>query len=170
MECPFCKEEIKEDAIKCKHCNSNLSQPVASANAQAGTATQAIVEQAAFSYYTAVWKKYATFSGRARRKEYWFFGLFNLIAAFLLGFVDGLFGTLNVETGLGLFAGVYNLAVFIPSLAVAVRRLHDIGRSGWWLLLALIPIIGWIILIVWTCSDSHEEPNEHGTNPKYEVA
>jgi len=118
------------------------------------------------NWYIEVLKKYAVFSGRARRKEYWYFALFNLIFSLVLGFIDGVIGTFSPETGLGLLGGIYSLAILIPSLAVSVRRLHDTGRSGWWLLVALIPLIGVIVLLVFTVQDSHQGANEYGENPK----
>ena len=115
-------------------------------------------------WYLAVLKQYAVFTGRARRKEYWMFTLFNLIAAAVLGFVDGVSG------GFGALGALYILAVFIPNLAVSVRRLHDSGRSGWWLLLGLIPLIGGFVLLFFMVQDSEEGENEFGENPKLSEA
>ena len=122
------------------------------------------------NWYLEVLKKYAVFSGRARRKEYWFFVLFNLIISLVLTFIDSGLGTLNEETGYGLLSGVYSLAVLIPSLAVAVRRLHDTGRTGWWLLIGLIPLIGLIVLLIFFVQDSKPGDNEYGPNPKEQAA
>ena len=122
------------------------------------------------NWYLEVLKKYAVFSGRARRKEYWFFVLFNLIISLVLTFIDSALGTLNEETGYGLLSGVYSLAVLIPSLAVAVRRLHDTGRTGWWLLIGLIPLIGLIVLLIFFVQDSKPGENEYGPNPKEQAA
>ena len=122
------------------------------------------------NWYLEVLKKYAVFSGRARRKEYWFFVLFNLIISLVLTFIDSALGTLNEETGYGLLSGVYSLAVLIPSLAVAVRRLHDTGRTGWWLLIGLIPLIGLIVLLIFFVQDSKPGDNEYGPNPKEQTA
>jgi uncharacterized membrane protein YhaH (DUF805 family) len=124
-----------------------------------------IVNNSPLSWYVTVLKKYATFSGRAQRAEYWYFILFNMIATFILMILDAMFGTLDAQTGYGLFSGLYTLAVFIPNIAVSVRRLHDIGKSGWWLLIALIPLIGAILLIIWFATDSKED-NQYGENPK----
>ena len=82
------------------------------------------------NWYIEVLKKYTVFSGRARRKEYWFFVLFNVLVSIALTFIDGVTGTLSAESGVGLLSGLYGLAVLVPSIAVGVRRLHDIGRSG----------------------------------------
>ena len=111
--------------------------------------------------YVQVLKKYAVFSGRARRKEYWMFFLFNIIIAFVIGFVMGFIGAmLGVGTTLSNFASaIYSLAVLIPGIAVAVRRMHDIGRSGWWILLPLVNL-------VFLCLDSQSGDNEYGPNPK----
>ena len=112
------------------------------------------------NYYLDVLKKYAVFSGRARRKEYWMFFLFNIIIGFAIGLVEGFLGTM------GILAIMYTLGVLIPGLAVAVRRLHDTDRSGWWLLIAFVPIIGGIILLVFMVSDSQPGENRFGPNPK----
>lgn len=118
------------------------------------------------NWYLEVWKKYAEFSGRARRKEYWYFALFNFIISVLLAFIDGMTGTFSAEVGLGLLGGLYLLAVLIPGIAVSVRRLHDTERSGWWFLIAFIPIIGPLVLLVFFVIDSTPGQNEYGPNPK----
>ncbi|ARD20894.1 MULTISPECIES: DUF805 domain-containing protein [Shewanella] len=117
-------------------------------------------------WYIKVLKNYINFKDRARRKEYWFFVLFNVIAGILLGILDNITGTLNPETGYGLLSGIYSLAVFLPALGVSVRRLHDTDRSGWWLLIALIPFIGAFVLLYFFVSDSQSETNRFGPNPK----
>jgi uncharacterized membrane protein YhaH (DUF805 family) len=117
-------------------------------------------------WYIEVLRKYAVFGGRARRKEYWFFVLFNILISIGLGIIDGITGTYNVEVGIGLLGSIYALAVLIPSIAVTVRRLHDVDRSGWWILIAFIPIIGAIVLLVFMVLDSNSGPNRFGENPK----
>ena len=114
-------------------------------------------------WYLEVLKKYAVFDGRAHRTEFWMFALVNVIVSLVLGVVDGIIGTRT--GGLGLLGGLYSLAVLVPSLAVGVRRLHDIGRSGWWLLIALIPLVGIIVLIVWYATEGDRAPNAYGPNP-----
>ena len=112
------------------------------------------------NWYLGCWKKYVDFSGRARRTEYWMFVVFTLLATIAIGFVDRLLGTS------GVLYGIYTLAALLPSLAVLVRRLHDTGRSGWMMLIALIPIIGAIVLLVFLCCDSKPGDNRFGPNPK----
>ena len=112
------------------------------------------------NWYLAAFRKYAEFPGRARRQEYWMFTLINLlisIALFIVGLRSG---------ALAVVSGLYALAAFIPGLAVGVRRLHDTGRSGWMMLLSLIPIVGGIVLLVFLCQDSAPGDNRYGSNPK----
>ncbi|MBB6095335.1 uncharacterized membrane protein YhaH (DUF805 family) [Povalibacter uvarum] len=118
------------------------------------------------NWYLDVLKKYAVFSGRARRKEYWFFFLFNFIASIVLAIVDSMLGTVNMTYGIGLLGCIYTLLVLIPGIAVGVRRLHDTDRSGWWLLIGLVPLIGVIVLIVFFVMDSTPGDNRFGPNPK----
>ena len=113
------------------------------------------------NWYLKVLKKYAVFQGRARRAEFWYFVLFNFIISFVLAFIEGL-----LAENSGVLTGLYSLAILIPNLAVSARRLHDTGRSGWWLLIGLIPLIGAIVLIVFWCQDSQPGDNEYGPNPK----
>ena len=109
--------------------------------------------------------KYVDFSGRARRSEYWYFVLFNLIVSIVASILDAVVGT-DFDTGSGgIISSLAGLALFLPGLAAGVRRLHDIDRSGWWILIGLIPIIGWILLIVWYSTDSKPD-NQYGPNPK----
>jgi len=118
------------------------------------------------NWYLQVLKKYAVFTGRAQRAEFWYFVLFNLLISVALALVDVAIGTYSEEAGVGLLYGVYALAVLLPGIAVAVRRLHDTGRSGWWYLIGLIPLIGAIVLIVFWVQDSQPGENQHGPNPK----
>jgi uncharacterized membrane protein YhaH (DUF805 family) len=124
------------------------------------------------NYYIKVLQQYADFNGRARRKEYWIYKIINSIIGGLLFFLDYLLGTtidfldLGEGNSLGILYLVYALFVFIPGLAVAVRRLHDVGKSGWMLLIALIPLIGAIWLLVLYLTDSNPGENKYGPNPK----
>ena len=112
-------------------------------------------------WYLKVLNKYAEFDGRAHRTEYWMFVLFNVLISIGLGLVGGLIGH-----GLQFLSSLYALAVLVPGIAVAIRRLHDIGKSGWWLLVAFVPLIGAIILLVYFVQDSQPENNQYGPNPK----
>lgn len=107
------------------------------------------------NWYLMPWQKFAQFTGRSRRKEYWSFVLGNFIIGFVLGLV-----------GLETIGFVFALAAFIPGIAVAVRRLHDTDRSGWWLLIAFIPLIGVIILIVFLLLNGTSGANRFGPDPK----
>ena len=118
------------------------------------------------NWYLHVLKNYATFSGRARRKEYWMFFLISALISIVLTLLDILLGTYSVEYEAGLFSGLYSLLILIPSIAVVVRRLHDTNRSGWWILISLIPLIGVIVLFVFMCLDSQPGTNRFGANPK----
>ena len=118
------------------------------------------------NWYLKVLKQYADFNGRARRTEYWMFVLFNIIIVFVLGFIDGIIGTSGTQIGIGVLGGLYSLAVLIPGLAVSVRRLHDVGKSGWMILIALIPIIGAIWLLVLMLIGGNAGENKYGANPK----
>lgn len=117
-------------------------------------------------WYLAVLKNYFGFSGRARRSEYWFFVLFNFLIAIALAFVDGMVGTFDAQTGIGMLSGIYSLAVFIPTLAVTFRRLHDTNRTAWWLLIAFVPLIGAIVLLVFMFLEGTPGPNDYGRDPK----
>ncbi len=122
------------------------------------------------NWYLEALKKYAVFGGRARRKEYWYFVLFNALISITLMIIDGVTGPFSAEAGWGLLSGLYTLGVLIPGTAVMVRRLHDTNRSGWWVWIVLIPIIGAIVLIVFLASDSKPEENQYGLSPKASFA
>jgi uncharacterized membrane protein YhaH (DUF805 family) len=112
------------------------------------------------NWYLEVLKKYAEFNGRARRTEYWMFVLFNLLAYVVLGIVERIIHVQMILTT------IYSLAVLVPALAVSVRRLHDTNRSGWWLLVALIPLVGAIVLLVFGVQEGQASQNQYGPNPK----
>ncbi len=110
--------------------------------------------------FVSAWKNAFNFKGRARRSAYWYFVLANLIVSILLNILGSLVGVL------ALVAYLYSIAVFFPSLSLSVRRLHDISKSGWFYLFILIPLVGWIFVLVWMCKDSTPGPNQYGPNPK----
>jgi uncharacterized membrane protein YhaH (DUF805 family) len=124
------------------------------------------------NWYLEVLKKYATFDGRARRKEYWMFTLINFLIMIGLMIVMGIAGQDNPQIIgiLGMILNLYGLAVFLPGLAVTFRRLHDTNRSGWFWLLGFIPIIGAIILIVFLAQDGDASENQYGSKTKLVTA
>ena len=116
-------------------------------------------------YYKDVLRnKYAVFSGRATRSEFWYFALFNGLVSIAISIIGTIAGDKH-----GLLGNLYSLAVLVPSIAVGVRRLHDTGKSAWWFLLCLLPIIGWIWLIVLYVTDSSVGENKYGPNLKEAV-
>jgi len=112
-------------------------------------------------WYLGVWKKYATFDGRARRKEYWMFILFNVIATWVLSFLDAMLG-LSGDMGYGPLYGLYALAVLLPSLAVGVRRMHDTDHSGWWI---IVPFVNFVFAV----TEGTRGSNRFGADPKASV-
>ncbi|MCE5983147.1 DUF805 domain-containing protein [Pseudomonas wadenswilerensis] len=144
--CRGCAKEIHNSAVTCPACGAPQAAAATAAPVAAAPAPTGI-------WYFEVLKKYAVFSGRARRKEYWMFFLVNILVAMVLGFIEGVAGTGAILSNL------YSLALLIPGIAVGVRRMHDTDRSGWWLLL---PIVNLIFL----CQDSQPGPNRFGPNPK----
>ncbi|WP_433649132.1 DUF805 domain-containing protein [Micromonospora zamorensis] len=113
-----------------------------------------------------VFSQYVGFTGRARRSEYWWFALFAVIVGIVAAILDSALG-LTFENGSTGFIGlVVNLALLLPTLAVAVRRLHDTDRTGWWVLIGLVPLVGAIVLIVFFVSDSTHGANRFGPSPK----
>jgi uncharacterized membrane protein YhaH (DUF805 family) len=119
------------------------------------------------NWYLEVLKKYAVFQGRARRMEYWMFTLFNVLITIALMIIGAILG-ISGDGGSNLLSTLYSLAVLLPGLAVSVRRLHDTDRSGWWLLIGLIPLIGAIVLLIFMVQDSQPNENQYGPNPKQE--
>ena len=112
-------------------------------------------------WYFEVLRNYWVFSGRSGRSAYWYFFLFHMLAIIVLTLLDVVLDTFNVQIGLGWLSGIYVLATLAPALGVSVRRLHDIGRSGWWQLLYLT-VIGSILVIVWHASAGEAKANEYG--------
>ena len=101
---------------------------------------------------------YVNFSGRACRSEYWYWILFIIIADIVAGIID-------YAIGIQVVTGLFGLATLLPNLAVAIRRLHDLDRTGWWIFIGLIPLVGWIILIIWYCTRGTAGPNRFGPDP-----
>ncbi len=118
------------------------------------------------NWYVEVLRKYNVFAGRARRSEYWYFFLVNFIISLVMFMLDHLTGTYSETLGTGFFGGLYALAILVPGLAVTVRRLHDTGRSGWWILVGIVPLLGGLVLLYFTVQDSQPGDNVYGRNPK----
>ena len=185
MYCKKCGNEVGQNAY-CPHCGCMIINREAGTSSNgAGSGSQGTdfggAEVESFnliSAYKSMFKKYAQFSGRSRRSEYWYATLANFLIGFIAEIIfmipaisallsDGPSGGTLVGMGvLYVLILIYSLAVFVPLLALQIRRLHDIGKSGWYLLLALIPWVGSIILLVFACMDSQPGPNQYGPNPK----
>lgn len=115
------------------------------------------MEKSIFGWYGYTFAQYATFSGRARRTEYWYFALINTIASIAIMIAFGEDSAASL---------VFALVLFLPNIAVGARRLHDIGRTGWWQLIILVPIIGWIVMIVFGATNGQVGDNQYGPDPK----
>ncbi len=140
MYCNKCGNISPDGTPYCANCGASMAQPKESVG----------ILEATKLYFT----RYADFKGRSRRSEYWWASL--TIA--ILGSI--------ITAILGDFAGIWTLVTLVPSIAICVRRLHDVGKSGWWYLIGLVPLVGMILLIIWFCKDSTED-NQWGPNPKY---
>lgn len=174
--CPNCGAEPDPLAVICVKCGYEL-KPIR----HSGTSSAKTKKVESCDTYNGdndfIWavktcfSKYATFSGRARRKEFWYWYLFTClttIAAFLLGCLIAIIfqeSNIGVAEVFILSNGIWSLIIFLPNLAVTVRRLHDVGHSGWYYLIAIIPVIGVILLLVALCTDSVDD-NKYGINPK----
>jgi uncharacterized membrane protein YhaH (DUF805 family) len=117
-------------------------------------------------WYIDVLKKYAVFDGRARRKEYWMFVLFNVLVSIVLSIIDNIIGTTYGAGNTGILSTIYSLAVLLPSIGVGIRRMHDTNRSGWWILINLIPCVGFIWFIVLAAQEGTVGDNQYGPDPK----
>lgn len=118
-----------------------------------------------YEWYINVLKQYFNFEGRARRKEFWMFVLCNAIVVAIIGAIDSAIGV-KIANSIGILTLIYELGILLPSLGVCARRLHDVGKSGWFMLITLIPLIGAIWLIVLLAKDGNPGSNEYGPNPK----
>lgn len=121
------------------------------------------------NWWLTAMKKYVDFSGRARRKEYWMFTLFNIIFLIAALVLDLLLGSVSEDLGYGLFYSLFSLGILLPTWSVTVRRLHDVGKSGWWIFISLIPILGGLWLLILTVTDGQAGDNQYGANPKLAV-
>lgn len=151
--CRGCGAQIHESAPMCPKCGA-LQDPSSSYGEDQRPRT--FVSSIAICF-----NRYFQFRGRAARAEYWYFVLFTI----LLGVGADLIDAVWLRSGLEVFGSIVNIALFIPSLAVWTRRMHDLDRTGWWWLLILLPLIGWLILLVWTCTAGTRGPNRYGPDP-----
>jgi uncharacterized membrane protein YhaH (DUF805 family) len=117
-------------------------------------------------YYLACWQKCLDFRGRSRRAEFWYFVLCNIIVSLILQAIDRALGLYQDDKKTGVLQGIYDFAIILPSLAVGVRRLHDIGKSGWWYAINLVPCLGWIAFIIFAAQEGEPQSNAWGPNPK----
>ncbi|MEZ9567200.1 DUF805 domain-containing protein [Vibrio artabrorum] len=117
-------------------------------------------------YFIGAIRKYSVFKGRARRKEFWYFYLVSFVISLVLAFLDHQLGTYDPELGGGLLGGIYGIFIFLPSLALTVRRIHDTGRSGYWAFLLLVPLVGLLVILFFALTDSNSGSNEYGGSPK----
>lgn len=148
MECPYCKEEIRDGAIKCKHCGSML------ATSGGGDGTLTLGEL------------FFSFQGRVTRSTYWLKYYLPYIAIYVLLIgLDVVAGSADTNAGIGIFSGIFALAAIWPSLAISVKRCHDRNRSGWFLLIGLIPIVNFWLLIELGFLRGTEGPNQYGPDP-----
>ena len=161
MQCPNCGLDDPEGAQCCSVCGVSLSSPGPFRPHGAST------ELTMVSFPDAIklgFNRYFDFRGRSTRAEFWWWALFELIAGTALSIADAIAGTS------GILAGLFELAVLIPGLAVGVRRLHDTNRTGWWLLLVFAVIIGWIVLLVWFIKQDGAGPNKYGPDSRHAFA
>ena len=152
MNCPTCGKENESSAQFCGICGSQLSDQPTTVNQYDKGSSNPMV---GFSEAIGLgFKNYINFSGRATRAEYWWWFLFIVVTGVVLAIIDGV-------TGIGVLLNIFNLATLIPGLALGARRLHDIGKSGWWQLLWFAIIVGWIIMIVWYCKPGNQLGNKY---------
>ena len=171
ITCKQCGAQLEDGVKFCTSCGSALEEATPVQNdvqpAPAQFQQQAYTIPPAkplgfFEAFKLFWQNYTNFSGRSRRKEYWYMMIWNIIISLIISLVFSFDSTVMTIVN-----SVYCLAVFIPSIALSIRRMHDINKSGWCILVALIPFVGWIICLVWELTDSDPNPNRYGVSPKY---
>ena len=153
--CRQCGASINELAPFCPHCGTR-QRPETGGGGTPRTFGNTI---------KICWSKYADFSGRAPRAEYWYWSLFVLLLTIAIALISGFMEVAQDSLAPKTLEYLFEIILFLPGLAVQVRRLHDLDKSGWWLLLAIIPLVGWIILLVWYCTRGTSGPNRYGPDP-----
>ena len=162
MNCPTCRKENEPSAKFCGVCGTQLIEESDSTFQNTGPENPMVKFGEAIGIG---FKNYVNFGGRATRAEYWWWFLFTNLAGLVAGFIDGLLGTGALFAGYGVAGGIFYLVVIVPSLSLGARRLHDVNRTGWWQLLFLIPLLGWIILFYWAITPSNSGHNRFGYYP-----
>lgn len=160
--CPDCERRVGGDTSVCPGCGHPFMDVESTYNS---TQPLPAEDKSVDEWWITGWRKFGDFNGRGRRKEYWSFTVGNVALSMLLAFVDQMLGTFSAADGMGVLSGLYLLAILIPSLSAGVRRLHDTGKSGWWLLIGFIPIVG-LVLLVFLLQDSEAGENRFGPSPK----
>lgn len=161
--CSNCGNEVARDARYCSKCRKRIKR---NEPHQTNLSLTPKKEIEGFGWYLAALKKYNVFSGRSRRKEYWLFTLFNSLMAIAAFIFDNEMGTTFVGSVYGIAQCLFGLATVTPSLAVTVRRLHDVGKSGWYLLWLFLPLAGAIMVVIQLCFNGTTGDNEYGQNPR----
>ena len=155
MNCPTCRKENEPSAKFCGICGTQLIEESESTFQNTGPENPMVKFGEAIGIG---FKNYVNFGGRATRAEYWWWFLFAILGGTATGILDSL--------GAGVTQSIFNLAILIPGLALGARRLHDIGKSGWWQLLWFAILVGWIILIIWSVRQGNKGSNTHGPDPR----
>ena len=163
MDCAACGKDTPDDSRFCGTCGVSLSVSTASG---IGTAASGLPRVSFPQAVSLGFKNYFKFSGRATRAEYWWWILFTVLSAIGLAVVDTITGTMGMFGDAGLLGFLFELAIIVPSFALGVRRLHDINRTGWWLLLWFVLLIGWIVLILWAIERGDKGANKYGLDPR----
>lgn len=164
MFCNNCGADIPDNVKYCPSCGAQQAAPYSTYSQpgyQSSHYTQTLPPVRFVDAVKSFFNHYADFSGRSRRSEYWYVVLFNIIVAAVLGML------LSISDGFAILSTLWSIGTIVPGLALCVRRLHDVGKSGAWFLWILLPIAGPIILLVQYCTDSQQGPNQYGPSPKY---
>ncbi len=175
--CPNCGGIVIQGQNKCESCGTILEW--GQENNQSFSSASTIYSNEYRIRKMSIWVGFKTFlgeivnmfSGRARRKEYWGTVLCHLLLIVLGVLISFLSKTSTIFMVLHVvytyIISLYMLIAILPAVALAVKRMHDIGKSGWWLLIGLIPLVGWIFTLIWACKDSEKDANKYGESPKY---
>lgn len=165
--CTGCGSQNDDDASFCRDCGKAMSGSAPGASRFEPASPGGTDEGMTFGYYLEGLRRYADFEGRAGRAEFWWFTLVLYGIQFAIVILSSALGVFSSALGLLLIVilWVHGLGTLLPSLAVTARRLHDTGRSGWWMLIILVPFVGWIPLLVFLVLPSHAGPNEYGRGP-----